>query len=770
MSESISIGAVVPRVQYVADGVQTAFTYPFPVFAAEDVEVRLNGQVQAAGYSVAGAASPGGGSVVFAAAPASGTAVLLRRHLEIARTTAFQDNGVLRARSLNAELDYQVAVMQELADEIGSALQVDPSEIGTGVVLPARVARANKLLGFDSVGSVAVYGRGEGDLAVPYAGSVPRTVEDKLAEVLTARDFGATGDGSTDDGPALQAAMNAAAAAGKHLLIGEGTFRTTMALSLAGAAAGLTMRGLILYAGPAGRAALTLGDGGSARNAQKLYEGLRVQRASQADWSNEADIGILLRNLDESVVEVRQAERFTIGVQLLGDARGFEDSTLSYGRIVDNRIGLDIRTQTASGWNNSLRHLGGHFACSSTTNPTQDRFGIRFSAASGAYDLHNSHVFLGPSFELQRQGTPGTVAAIPFLMEVANGRAVTALGIRMEACSPFVARHGGGFSDAVYEVAYVGTYGFLGCDVDYTATATRAGGTVVPRHQAAAAVGTPRLVAEAGSIRGRAFRWNATATGFEGLALLSSNPAGPPATLNGFCFPGLDAIGLNGDSVTLPTSRAIAFVVDAERCREFFLAAEGVALRPVAMQFDASENVLGASAPLLFSNMNVVFQDTPSFWWEGNADLDSLTGGLALNRLQRVTLHPACRYAVLGVRGGNAAAQLRALRLYTAAHQAPPVLAGGGRRWGSRELTATLDFDPASIAAGGTLTQTVTLADAAPGDFAQAAWSAATALPFLAQVNASSPASIGLRIWNPTAAAVDLAAGTALVRVVKARL
>ncbi len=770
MPDSIPVGAIAPRVHYVADGVQAAFTFPFPIFADEDLEVRINGQVQPAGYTVIGAGNATGGDAVFAQPPATGSAVLLRRHLAIARTTAFQDNGVLRARTLNAELDYQVAVMQELADEIGASLQVDPSEIGSAVVLPARTARANKLLGFDSVGGVAVYGRGDGQLAVPFPGSVPRTVEDKMAEVLTARDFGATGDGSTDDGPALQAAMHAAAAAGKHLLIGEGSFRTTMALSLPGAAAGLTMRGLLLYAGPAGRAALTIGDGGTARNAQKLYEGLRVQRATQADWSDEGDIGILLRNLDESVVEIRQAERFTIGVRLLGDQRGFEDSTLTYGRIVDNQIGLDIRTQTASGWNNSLRHIGGHFACSSTTNPMQDRFGIRFSAASGAYDLHNTHLFLSPAFELQRQGTPGTVAAIPFLMEAANGRAVRALGIRMEACSPFVARHTSGFNDALYEVAYVGTYGFLGCEVEYTSTATRAGGTVLPQHQAAAAVGTPRLVAEASNIRSRAFRWNSSAIGFEQLALLSSNPAGPPSTLSGFCFPGLDSIGLNSDSVTLPTSRAIAFVVDTEICREFFLAAEGSALRPMVMQFDASENVLADTTPVLFSNMNAAWQGTPSFWWEGNADLDSLSGGLALNRLQRITLHPSCRYAVLGVRGGNATAQLRALRLYTAAQHAPALLFGGGRRWGSRELTATLDFDPASIAAAGTLTQTVTLTDAAPGDFAQAAWSSATSLPFMAQVNASSPASVGLRIWNPTGAAVDLAAGTAFVRVVKARL
>ncbi len=770
MSESIPVGAIAPRVQYVADGVQAAFTYPFPIFEPDNLEVRVSGLLQTAGYNVGGAGNPTGGSVTFTLPPAPGASVLLRRHLSIERTTAFQDNGVLRARTLNAELEYQVAVMQELADEIGAAIQVDPAEIGNGLKLPLKSARANKLLGFDAVGAVAVYGRGDGQLGVPFPGSVPRTVEDKLAEVLSARDFGATGDGSSDDGPALQAAMNAAAAAGKQLVIGEGSFRTTMALSLPAAAAGLTMRGTIVYAGPAGRAALTIGDAGSSRAARKLYEGLRVYAATQADWSNEAAVGILLRNLFECVVDIRQADRFTIGVQLLGDATGFSNTTLSYGRIVDNRIGLDIRCATASGWNNALVHLGGHFACSSGTATTQDRFGIRFSAASGAYDLHNSHLFIGPNFELQRQGTPGTVAAIPFLMDVANGRAVLARGIRMEACSPFVARHTTSFNDAVYEVAYVGTYGFVGCDVDYPATATRAGGTVIPLHQAAAAIGSPRLIADAGNVRARAFRSDASGTGFEGMAVLSSNPAGPPSTLSGFCFAGLDSLTLNSDSVGLPTSRAIAFVVDASLCKEFFLAAEGSALRPMVMQFDASENLLTGSAPVLFSNMNAVWQGAPSNWWAGNVNLDETSGGLMLNRLQRVTLSAACSYAIIGVSGGNSGAVLKALRLYTSATQAPALLHGGGRLWGAREFTASLAFDPASIAAGGTLTQSVTLPGATPGDFAQASWSNATTLPFMAQVSATAPSSVSLRIWNPTGAAVDLGAGTALVRVVKARL
>ena len=241
--------------------------------------------------------------MVFDAAPAGGSGVTLRRNLPVARTTDFQVNGILRARTLNDELDYQVAILQEVKDGIGNALHLDPSEAGA-TTLPLRSGRANRLLGFDSLGNVTTFGRDKGLLTLDFPGAVPQTVEDKLAEHLSARDFGATGDGVTDDGAALQAAMTAAAASGKLLEIGEGAFRSTIPLHLPGAAAGLLMRGTILYAGPMGTIALTLGDAGSANNQNKRYLGLGVVRATQSDWSSDLDIGIQLRNLDNCRVEV----------------------------------------------------------------------------------------------------------------------------------------------------------------------------------------------------------------------------------------------------------------------------------------------------------------------------------------------------------------------------------------------------------------------------------------------------------------------------------
>jgi hypothetical protein len=780
MAEHIRIGDVAPRVHYAADGAQTVFIYPFPIFQPADMEVRVDGQVVAGGYTVLGAGSSAGGSVIFAAPPLSDSLVALRRRLVIARNSDFQPNGVLRANTLNDDLDRQVAAMQEFRDDTGSMVRANPGEAPTGLVLPDRVARANRVMGFDSLGNVTAFAREEGVLKVPQAGAIARTVADKMGEVLSARDFGAMGDGMSDDGPALQAAMNAAAGAGKHLLIGEGSFRTTMPLLLPGVAPGLTMRGTIIYAGPDGHAALTLGDGAGVRNAAKLYQGLRVQRAAQADWMDEGDIGILLRNLDSSTVEIRQAEGFTIGIRTLGVERGFEDSTLHLGRIVDNRIGLDIRCETAAAWNNSIRYIGGHFANSSATHPTMDRFGVRFSCAPGAYPRHNAHLFIGPGFELQRQGTPGTVTAIPFLLDAGEERGIVARGVRMEQCSTNVAAHTGGANDCLYEVAYTGTYAFTGTGILYTPTATRAGGTVVPLHQATAAHGTPRLVAAAENIRQRAFRQTVDVSGgvgFEQMAVMSGNPQNAPTTLNGLAFAGLSLLSLNPDSVGIPTSRAIAFVVDCSECKEFFIAAEGAELRPVVMQFDGSENLLTSASPVLLSNMNTVWAGEPSFFWEGNANLDSLVGGLAINKLQRVTLHGSARYAAIGVRGGTATAVLRALRLYCSPMHAPSLVYGGSRRWGVREYTATdSGWTVPALAAGATATRDVALPGVRQGDFVQASFSKNTGFQNGGVVlHASVGGSAGIdqvrvTAQNVSGGSITVDTGTLYLRATKPRI
>ncbi|MDO9498481.1 glycosyl hydrolase family 28-related protein [Falsiroseomonas sp.] len=759
MAEHIRIGDVAPRVQYLGDGSRVAFTYPFPIFHPSDMELRLDGVPVAGGFTVSGAGNSEGGSVILATPPASGSTVTLRRRIRVERSTDFQDNGVLRARTLNDELDRIVATMQEQREEITAAIRQDPAEVGGSFTLPLRTARANRMLGFDGTGNLVVLPRDSGLISAPFPGAVPYTVEDKLAEQLSARDFGATGDGVTEDGPALQAAMNAAGASGKRLLIGEGTYRTTQPLTLPGAAAGLTMRGTIVYAGPAGPA-LTIGDGGTARNASKWHNGLSVLRATIGAWEDEAEIGILLRNHDASIIEVRRVEGFTIGVRTLGDGRGFEDSTLEIGRIVNNKIGLDVHTATAAGWNTSIRYHGGHFAVGSTVHVDKDRFGIRLSAAPGAYVAHNRHLFNGQNFELNALGRP--ITGIPFLCEV-NSRAIIARGLRMEGCTGFVARHTGAAQDHVYEVTWA-SQGYM-VEIDHAASSTRLGGVVEALHQAAPHRAATRELASVPSLRAAAIRWNATQTGFEKLACLSSNVSGSPAVLQDFVFPALESFSLTNRGVVLTGGRAVGFVVDARACRDFALSVDADAPRLFVMCFDAANALLTDSlGPLVRASGQSMVWNPTARWFQGAADMTDA----GLSRLQAVRLSPLVATAVIGVARIGTDYELRALRLNCDPRHAPAVLYGlPDLPIGVRELVAELPWDPASIAAGASAQINVAVPGARPGDFAQAAFSLSTSgAVFLAQIGAQDVVTV--TAWNRTGAALDLNAGTVRVRVVKA--
>ncbi|MCA3343547.1 MAG: hydrolase, partial [Roseomonas sp.] len=225
MSEHITIGDVSPRAQYIANGTQRVFTFAFPIFNDNDLEIRINGLIQAAGFSIAGAGESDGGTVTFLEAPVNGARITLRRRVILARMTDFQENSLLRASALNDELDFQMAALQQVASELSQAIRTDPADDGN-MLLPLRAARGNRLLGFDSLGDIAIFDRDGPEITLPYPGAIPRSVEDKLNERLSVRDFGALGDGVADDGPALQAAMNAAVVSGRFLEIGEGSYRT----------------------------------------------------------------------------------------------------------------------------------------------------------------------------------------------------------------------------------------------------------------------------------------------------------------------------------------------------------------------------------------------------------------------------------------------------------------------------------------------------------------------------------------------------------------
>ncbi len=206
-----------PRIQYSGDGNRTIFGFPFPVLASDDLLVFVN-DTPAAGFAIAGLADPGGGEIAFLEPPAAGSAVTLLRRTESVRETEFVDGTPFRAAAINAELDRIMLLVQETRDEVGRALRGGPSEGDLDFSLPAAAQRANALLGFDSAGRPMVFGQADlpesgdasGLLVTPSGGTTARALGEHLAAVVNVRDFGAMGDGVTDDAAAFAAAILAA--------------------------------------------------------------------------------------------------------------------------------------------------------------------------------------------------------------------------------------------------------------------------------------------------------------------------------------------------------------------------------------------------------------------------------------------------------------------------------------------------------------------------------------------------------------------------------
>ena len=140
------------RVQYVATASQTAFDYPFPIFADADLVVDIDGTTKTltTHYTVSGG-NGSTGTVTFLSAPASGQDVVILDDPAVTQATDYTPNDPFPAESHERALDKLTRLVRRLKSRLDRSFSLaDTDTSGASVTLPSPTA--NYLLGWDGLG------------------------------------------------------------------------------------------------------------------------------------------------------------------------------------------------------------------------------------------------------------------------------------------------------------------------------------------------------------------------------------------------------------------------------------------------------------------------------------------------------------------------------------------------------------------------------------------------------------------------------------------
>lgn len=181
------IGNILPRIQYVGDGTTRTFFFPFQIFNNENLIIYIGHDRQLNNYRVSGVLESGGGSVTFDEPPQKENLITIRRIVSLKRITRFAESGFFGATDINREFDNNTAALQDISFGFNQCVKIsETDDINVSLTLPNKTNRANKLLAFDSSGSILAVDRNEGTASASAHGALTGLADDDHAQYHTA--------------------------------------------------------------------------------------------------------------------------------------------------------------------------------------------------------------------------------------------------------------------------------------------------------------------------------------------------------------------------------------------------------------------------------------------------------------------------------------------------------------------------------------------------------------------------------------------------------
>jgi len=230
-------------------------------------------------------------------------------------------------------------------------------------------------------------------------GATARTVDSKLKEVVSVKDFGAVGDGVADDTAAIQAALNYGATGG-YTVTAAGTFKISSKVTIKGNA-DFSNAIFNVYSTPA--IALEISTGNASNPTTILYNAviylpkvLNNTTKPATGWVGQG-IGVRTVNTHSCQIFFGRIVGFDTGILCTAYNTGNVFTTHYLGVIENNKQNLRLEPGNSAGWVNSNTYIGGALKYYSSE-------GVR---VAGAYHINiensvticNHHLFLNISVE-----------------------------------------------------------------------------------------------------------------------------------------------------------------------------------------------------------------------------------------------------------------------------------------------------------------------------------------------------------------------------------